>query len=505
MLRASALVVLACFSTLADAADPRQFPYQAAVVADNVEVRCGPGQRFYVTSLLKRDSRVIVHRHDHGGWYMIAPPEGSFSYVDASLIRQTASDRGIVHLPPVDGQPPARAIVWIGSSLGNEHGAYGRELSHGDEVTILGRATLDTRDGTLDLFKIVPPPQEFRWVKGDFIVPLDEQHRVAAANDPYQVPPSLRHQYVVQQKEDNKLPRAALSAPAELGPPREAAEADPVSSPREAAFGRLDEIDQEYARMMQADPTSWNLDVIEGAYHNLQKTAPEPIPVLIGQRLEAIAARREIAERYQRFVQLTSATSQRDAELASMQAMLVQGTGQVDASYGSPADDTFLQNGTVIAPWEQLGVPAADLGAAHSLDAAGTPTTSLPALPAPSELASSPYVEEPAPSVSTPPAGPAPGAPGSPASGPGIPEDVHPRLNGAGIIQPVYPPVPGLPPYRLIAPDGRLLAFLDPERHVPLQQWVGTAAGIIGRRFRDPRLGADVIRVQRIVPVQLTE
>lgn len=77
-----------------------------------------------------------------------------------------------------------------------------------------------------------------------------------------------------------------------------------------------------------------------------------------------------------------------------------------------------------------------------------------------------------------------------------------PRLNGAGIVQQI-PFFPGRPPFALFAPDGRFLAYLEPNDGVRMGDWVGKPSGIIGQRQFDEQLQSDLIRVQRIVPVQL--
>lgn len=499
-LACAAILLLSASSLLA--ADDQEFPYQAVVAADNVEVRCGPGRSLYVTSLLKRDATVLVHRHDPGGWYMIAPPEGSFSYVEAAQIRPTGSGRGVVHLPPVEGQRPERAIVWIGSTEGSDHAASGRQLSHGDEVQILGQAMLTTERGTVEFLKIAPPPQEFRWVRGDVIVPIDERHRVASELDPYQVPADLKPQYIVQ-KETERVSRSTLRAPGAEESEQETSDAPPaaMASSTDPQFAALDQIDRQYVAMMESDPTTWNIDSVEQAYQGLRQQASGPLSTLIEQRLQALAARKEIAQHYQRFAQLTSATTQRDAELAQMQGAVV--TGGFEASLAEFSE--------TIAPWEQSGEVGVELGSAEEL--ISPPMTSQsqpPRLAMNPEAGITPQQPTlPAPAFSPVPAVPMQAASPVPQQGPmptqqHSPDDVFPRLDGAGILQPTMPPHPLLPPFRLVAPDGRVLAYLVPERAVPLQQYVGAPLGVIGRRARDPRLGVDVIRVQRVTPVRLT-
>jgi len=78
------LARFACWSLfLGVAAGPAwaepQFPYKAAVTADDVNVRSGPGQNYYPTETLRRGQVVEGYRHDPGGWRAIRPTDGSFT------------------------------------------------------------------------------------------------------------------------------------------------------------------------------------------------------------------------------------------------------------------------------------------------------------------------------------------------------------------------------------------------------------------------------------------
>ena len=74
-------------------AQDRKFPYEAVVDLDSEYVRSGPGPNFYPTDKLPRGAKVMVHRHDPGGWCMIAPPVGSFSWILAKNVKKTEIGR----------------------------------------------------------------------------------------------------------------------------------------------------------------------------------------------------------------------------------------------------------------------------------------------------------------------------------------------------------------------------------------------------------------------------
>lgn len=462
------------------AAAAEQFPYQAVVIGEQVEVRCGPGGQFYATSMAKANDQVTVHRHDHGGWYMISPPAGSFSWIDASLVNPIGGNRGLVTISPGSGQPP-RAIVRIGSQLSDDHSFFGRELSNGDEVTILGEKVLAGRSGAVRMLKIVPPAQEFRWIKGEFLVPMSQQIQQQIAVDPYQVPAEHRHQHIRSMpvelasgtlatpaasrhdqfpQDAGSISTAGLSVPtqemkmAALSAPQMPTAAVETPSPatlsashsrKREHLTKLHEIDQKYSEMMARDPSEWDLAPVAQAYRELQQAADPSVSPLVAQRLEVVARRQEIAQHYQKFVQISEETSRRDAQL------LAQRTDFPTEPLSAPP---------VFMP------PVEDPSGMNSVPVTGP------------EMSQQPVTDAPA--------------------------GVTPQLNGAGIIQPVQAP-PGFPAYILVAPNGRMLAYVEAGEGVSLEPWVGKPAGLIGMRSKEANLGADLIRAQKIISVKLSQ
>ncbi|MCA9044456.1 MAG: hypothetical protein KDA69_09055 [Planctomycetaceae bacterium] len=403
----------------------RSFPYEATVAVDDVEVRCGPGQRYYVTSKLKAGTRLTVHRHDHGGWFMIAPPPGSFSLIDADYV-DVNGNRGTVSVAPVEAGQQARVVVRIGSEVSDDHAYFGRQLANGDGVQILGRKTLQTERGLREMLQIVPPSQEFRWIKGDFVVPIDTTVRAEQANDPYQIPPQHRA----------NMTREELVVASGTEETRTASE--PKSSPEAAELMLLD---QRYAAMMSKEPMYWDLNGLTVAYQDLLgRSAPEQ-QATIQRRLQVIESRRSIHQQFQRFVSLANETSQRDAQLATMQP----GSAPIaNGQFPVTTPNTFSQ-------FDSSAFPQTASADNSNFNATGA--------------------------------------------------DVQPNLNGAGIVQPLG--VAGMPPYALVAPDGRFLAYLEPADPQQLRSWVGKETGVIGQRAFDPRLNADLIRVRRVQSVRL--
>jgi hypothetical protein len=103
---------------------------------------------------------------------------------------------------------------------------------------------------------------------------------------------------------------------------------------------------------------------------------------------------------------------------------------------------------------------------------------------------------------------------GSPPNGNGMPAMAPPRqvrppgsppLDGAGIIQQAAATSPNGPRHVLLAPNGRILAYLQPERGVNLDAFVGRPMGVMGFRTYRSELQADLIIVRGMIPVRLVQ
>ncbi|HID21038.1 MAG TPA: hypothetical protein EYP14_01370 [Planctomycetaceae bacterium] len=146
-------------------------PYEAIVVQDEVLVRSGPGkQMYYATGKLKRGDRVMVRRHDPGGWFAIDPPPGSFGWIATEFVRRTEGNRGVV---------TANNFVRVGSEVGEVPDAVRHLVAAGQEVEILGEQTVPTSRGPVRMYKIAPLPGEHRWIPGAAVVPASKYRKIA--------------------------------------------------------------------------------------------------------------------------------------------------------------------------------------------------------------------------------------------------------------------------------------------------------------------------------------
>ena len=510
----------------------RSFPYEALVRTAEVEVRSGPGQRYYVTGRLRQNERVTVHRHDPGGWYMISPPSGSFSWIDADLVRPAGGTTGIIEVPQTIGAPAPRALVRIGSEFSDDHAYYGRELTTGDEVQILGEKTLITDRGAARMYKIAPPALEYRWVKGDFIVPAGEAASAPsgevdpfAGNFPRSTPIAN-----VQPAATPAAPRPAAAPTPQSRPAAQwSAAATAGIAPPNPLKEEMAQLDERFIRVTRTTPEHWDLDRLLTDYQSLRARADAPLAAQIDQRLTALGSRRQVWENYQEFLRLTTETSQRDAALAAQQtgglgpAMFVSGAtprliiGEDESLLSSSdtqagglmAPSGVTQTGGLMAPngVTQAGGVMPDNGVTPAGWQTEAPTVPGAANSHPSTMAAPSFAPGPflGPAPHTTPAAaamPGPQAAPAPTGEPTAPS-ATPRLDGAGLITRIPTNRPGVSQFVLTDTQGRVLAVLQPMPGLNLDSHVGQPFGVIGARFHDPRSQVDVIQVRQLLPVQL--
>ncbi|MFQ5733299.1 MAG: SH3 domain-containing protein [Planctomycetaceae bacterium] len=447
-----ATLVLFGLSKVASADGGKRFPYQAIVQGNDVHARSGPGKNYYATAKLSRGQRVSVHRHDPGGWYMIAPPRGSFSWIRCSHVKQQSPSRGTLTHDNV--------IVRVGSDFGDDRDIEQVRLSTGDAINILGEKTFNTRFGSVRMFKIAPPRGEYRWVRGRFLTPIGDAARRVNDRDPYSVPSNAVRD--LTGPTDLSHPIAA-GGPVLVAPGSSQSSRRPViSGGRERDRTQLAALDAKFRQIVEGDTSTWDFSQIEAEYRQLRTRASHPlIARQIDRRLPTIDHYRTVKAEYDRMILLTSQTHQRDKELS--------GVRHANQLAGDPR---FRRAGP----------------------SSGGPT------PAPAENGGRPTVRHGSPT------------PGQPQFSPPVPNtsrtprrraSTGPAFDGAGIVKLVRQVRPGLPRYALASPDGRFLAYLEPVRGLQLARYVGRSIGVYGRRTHRQDLGGDYIVVRAMRPVRL--
>lgn len=285
----------------------QKFPYRAVVVKDDVLVRSGGGEDYYPTMRLKRDAEVMVHRQDPGGWLAIAPPEGSFSWVQARYVTRGDGDSGTVIEDDI--------IVFVGSEFGEESSVWQRKLMSGMKVRILGEEDLDTPSGQRRMFRIAPPVRERRWIAGDAVIPADDTVRKEHDQNPFELPSGARR-------------RPTDERPSAVTAPMPSARLQRIRQIR-AEQRKLAELDQRFRSMLQQNPTTWDLQGLENDYNQLRAQVTwRPVAGQIDLRFPAIDRYRQRQAEYEDFQRLISETERRDAELLAAQ----MGDGDTDVS-----------------------------------------------------------------------------------------------------------------------------------------------------------------------------
>ena len=520
----SAICCLLISGPLVYAAGPKT-PYEAVVTAENASLHAGPKKdKFYTTGMIPQGTVVVVHRHDPGGWFMIEPPPGSFSWIPAKLVERNG-EIGTVTANNVR--------VQVGTPDSDRHDVSQRRLNAGDEVQILGQKVLDVSPtGEAQVwYQITPPAYEWRWVMGRNVTPIDQ---VAT---PISTKPTPQPAGRATERTPLRAPQPVADGPVAQAEPREpvagtafnnyeepegdvaepytvsqaGGESEQAEAPLEAP-SILAALDEEFARILELDAGQQDFAALEAGYRDARHRADNPATQrLIDRRLatlrslsqEAAAARVFQDEPAEQTAELDEA-QRIDQELAARQA-------EIEARLAG-----VQHMSQRLAPQPAAVMPSRQ-------------PTSLQPTPAVSPLQPTPQIQpgilpQPVPAVSSPnqqvhyQAAPRSGHP-SPIQQAAHAQQVqpgsanprmllqpptrklHPRFDGAGIIQAAPAGAPA--PYLLTAKDGRVLAFLYPEAGVHIQAFVGKPAGIHGARSFSNEIRADQIRVTGLEPVRL--
>lgn len=445
MLKNLVCIALAFISVTASA-QTRKFPYQAQITVDEVYVRSGGGEQFYPTTSLKRGSKVKVLRHDPGGWCMIEPPKGSFSWVPTRYVRSTSGASGEI----IDGN----VVVFVGSGFGDETNVWQRRMQAGEKVTILGVQQVDTMSGPKEMYKIVPPAREFRWIPGSAIVPTDQAARERRDRNPYQVPSEIAERQNVAPVPSSVTASPSVTArPSRFSPSQRLVKLKQIREEQRA----LQELDQRFRYMIMSAPAEWDLDKLEQDYLQLQsKSTYKPIAGQIDLRYPAIYRYRQRKAKLEDFNRMTSETEKRDAQLMASQfglpAPTVQSTPPLTSSVPS--------------------VAATNFGPTVQFNPQGTTPSSLSI---PGTVANSGTVSS--------------GSAG------------NSKYIGAGYLQ--KRGTDSAQQYLLTSPTGDVLARLTPDGTIDLDKFVGQSVGLQGKRWFDPELKTDRIEVSNLEPVNI--
>lgn len=504
------LALLAAATFFAAPVAAREVPFDAIVSGDNALVRSGAGDKdFYPTQKLAQGTKVRVVREGYGGWYMIEPPEGSHSWIRAEFVKRRGADKGIITENTVDR---------IGSLLDRSDLSIIHKVVEGEVVTILGKVTMRSGNRPIEMLKIAPPRGEYRYINRRNVTPADEyQSRPSllassksdgpasngsdsngpadssVATGPFGNPIStgalatsdagrpgkptdspaigssafdLKQSladsggtnstssspgFQTLNKLPDRLPGSARQGIAMPGVNFEAPQqlGQTVVSAKdragiENAWQNVMQTDGQFRQMLKRPVSQWNLASLKQSYQQSAERLTSPsLKRQVDNRIAAVDRYQKLYADQIAIEQILSQTEIRDAEIRQ--------------SY--------------IAKW-------------HSVSTTNPPTTRIlkptatPSRPsAPTPVA--PNVDSP--TLSGPPA----------------------KFAGAGVVQRSALSRPGLPSHVLLAPDGRVLSYLQAGPGINLDQHIGKSVGITGARSFRPELNADLMIVRGLTAVKL--
>lgn len=523
----------------AAAAESQRFPY-AAVTSGKVPVRSGPGRNYYTTSELPAGTQTIVHRHDPGGWYMIAPLANSFSWILIDDVQTTDSTHGVVTVN--------NAVVRVGSQFSDARKIEHVRLSKGSTVHILGEKTFSTTTGTVCFYKIRSPRGEFRWVSGRYLIPKSAQAKRASNTDPYAIPSYAKREPVHQTESVTDLhtethqhdlthqheltftvPKLASPQLVPLPPSSHDIETDSRHATTKIITDhaanhtidqhrtdrgsftkfskanqqtadqnrRLELLDTQFQTMLHGKPSHWDFSTLERGYQILQHRVTNRVfQRKIRTRLSSINRYKTVQSDYNAIMQITSQTDRREAKLAAVQQKLVQ------TNWQQPVQKTGTTTGHAFL---EPTINTTNRQTQTSASSTTTSSTTVSSLPINSTPTSSTGNWQTVPGMNGPSLKPQPIG----RQQTQIVRKQHspkrlPKFDGAGVIRRVATRKFNAPQYALVTTDGKVLAYLQAVRGLPLGRYIGQPMGVIGRRTYRRDLQSDFIIVQAMMPVRLT-
>ncbi|HEV3260889.1 MAG TPA: hypothetical protein VG013_28820 [Gemmataceae bacterium] len=157
-------------------------PYETTITVPETEVRSGPSPKYYATSKLHQGDRVkVLGKENNDAWLAIAPPPGSFSWINSRFIDHRSGQNAVV----VGEGVPVRA----GSQLINDPPKT--ELSHaerGAQIVVLDTKPMIDAENSQWL-PITPLPKEVRYIPADAVKAVAAPV-VSTASAPPAAPPA---------------------------------------------------------------------------------------------------------------------------------------------------------------------------------------------------------------------------------------------------------------------------------------------------------------------------
>ena len=513
-------------------AQVQQFPYEAVVQSDNLELRSGPGSKYYSTNKLNKGDRVTVHRHDPGGWHMVAPLSNSFSWIPASKVQTDDGTTGVVTSNQVS--------VRVGSHLEESYDVESIRLSKGDAVQILEQADVATTNGKVTMYKIVSPRGEYRWMKGQFTTPANEQVKQQQDADPFSIPSSVERPAalpVVQTvsnktwgrsyEEDNRLQGFQVSSSKQV---KSRASQEAVTRQRQY----LNNVDKNLRTMLKQEPSTWDLAKYRKEYMTLSKlSVHRSIRSRSEQRLVSLKKYQHMKDEYDHFMEVMDNTNKKDKELTTQLESQIKAMVLPQGATAHNQEEWFdSEPGNIAGPQIINGLPplptedgspfyAPQTGEQSAPPRLLTPTTNKQTTTTTQKLQTSVQktppisiaeqqqiirqknlsqkpmlIQQQSSQVTT-------RKPQQQVQHAVINKPATPKFTSAGIIKRANNWSPQTPRYVLVQPNGQLVAFLHATNNINLEQHIGQPTGVNGKRYYRPDLGADLLVINKVTAVKL--
>jgi uncharacterized protein YgiM (DUF1202 family) len=505
-----ALITAAAVTLCAAPLAAREVPFDAIVSSESLLVRSGPGDKeYYPTQKLDHGARVRVIREGYGGWYMIEPPQGSHSWIRAEFVDQRDANKGLIRKDTVDR---------IGSVLNRSNLSIIHKVYEGEVVTILGKATMRSGQKPVEMLKIAPPRGEYRYINRRDVVPSDE----------YGSQPSLLGSSRADRPASNKqnatttgpfgeaispgLPATGRTLPAgptgtalnafdkQLSESNESRRGAESSSPGFQDLNRLPDsagqgismpgVRFETPQPLSSTPPSAEDQVaVEQAWQNVMQTDAQ-----FRQMLQRPVSQWDLASLKQVYGQ-----SAAQMKSPSLKRQIENRMAAVDRYQKLYADQIAIERILAQTEFRDEEIRQSYLTQWHSVSTTNPPTTRIlkPTAPRPRPVGQQSGPAAISGSSIAPIPSPTPEVPNTAAAGSTA------KITGAGIVQRSALSRPGLPAYVLLAPDGRVLSYLQPGQGINLDAYIGQSVGITGARSFRRELNADLMIVRGVTPVNL--
>lgn len=156
-------MLLLAISLLGGATTHAAQPYEGRITTDQVFTRSGPGQNYYPTCYLDKNTIVEVYQED-GDWLAIRPTKDEFSLIPANAL-SFGSDRRFATVEASD------VSSYVGSQISDKHHVVHVRLNRNEPVEVLGIAEMRDPDSgkKQSYYRISPPAGEFRWINKHFV------------------------------------------------------------------------------------------------------------------------------------------------------------------------------------------------------------------------------------------------------------------------------------------------------------------------------------------------